>query len=395
MKKFLAIFPFILPLYVVRFSIGPIPTTLLEIFFAVWLIAYLFERGLKGLREGWNRLGEWRWPTMAWFAATLIAVFIAPSFVAALGLWRAFVLEPLVVFVMLADLVRDEETAKRIRDALFWTVIALAGIAVVQFFSGWGIPSPWNVAILDGRRATGPFPYPNALSLFVGPIGVWAFGRNTQHATRNIKSLEMWTWIASLVAMVLARSDGGLIAFAAVAVLSLLLDARSRRWMVGVLAAAVLLVAFLPMLRTPLWKLVSFQGWSGQVRVTMWRETVEMLKDRPMFGAGFGGYPIVFKPYHKATYIEIFQYPHNILLNLWSETGVLGIVVFGWIAWTWFRLGRRRGFAAVAPLVAILIHGLVDVPYFKNDLAMVFWLLVFLTTVVAEEKPISLPASTL
>lgn len=380
MKKFLLIFPFVLPLYVVRFRIGPVPTTLLEIFLIVWLVVYVKERGLNGFREGWNRLGEWRWPTIAWLIATLIAVFVAPSFVNALGLWRAFVLEPLIVFVMLADLVRDEATAKRIRDSLFMATIAVAAIAIAQFISGWWIPSPWSVAISEGRRATGPFPYPNALALFVGPIGALAFAM----WMRKKSTLLCLTWIASLVAIILARSDGGFIAFFIVASLALLIEKRTRRWTAGILVAVFLLIAFFPSIRTPVWKVVSFQGWSGQVRLTMWRETGEMLKDHPMFGAGLGGYPTVFKPYHKATYIEIFQYPHNILLNLWSETGVLGIIVFGWIVWTWFRLGRHRGFYAIAPLLAILIHGLVDVPYFKNDLAMVFWMVIFLTTIAPQ-----------
>ena len=38
--------------------------------------------------------------------------------------------------------------------------------------------------------------------------------------------------------------------------------------------------------------------------------------ERPLvFGAGFGGYPTVFDPYHKKRFIEIFQYPHTIVLT--------------------------------------------------------------------------------
>jgi len=29
-------------------------------------------------------------------------------------------------------------------------------------------------------------------------------------------------------------------------------------------------------------------------------------------------------------------------------------------------------------LVVIIVHGLVDVPYFKNDLSLLFWLIIFL-----------------
>ena len=133
---------------------------------------------------------------------------------------------------------------------------------------------------------------------------------------------------------------------------------------------------------------LTFNEWSGKVRLIIWRESWAMLKDHPVFGAGFGAYPEVIKPYHRATVIEIFQFPHNILLNLWSETGLLGIMAFAWILWTWIRLSthdaRRTTHSSLLPalaiVLAIVVHGLVDVPYFKNDLAMLFWILIALTT---------------
>jgi hypothetical protein len=32
----------------------------------------------------------------------------------------------------------------------------------------------------------------------------------------------------------------------------------------------------------------------------------------------------------------------------------------------------------LAAMTAILVHGLVDTPYFKNDLAMMFWLILII-----------------
>jgi O-antigen ligase len=308
----------------------------------------------------------------AWVAVTLLAVAIAPSLHAALGLWRAFVLEPVLWLLVACALQVDREALWK---QLSWVVWVLAGVAAFQFVSGWFIPSPWNVGILEGRRATGIFPFPNALALFVAPVGALAIARFLEKRTW----MDGVTVLASVLAVALAKSEGAGVALAAVAVVAGFASPKFRKWTalaVGLGCAALLLVA---PLRTKVVQEVTFKGWSGKVRLVIWEETVTMLKDRPFFGAGFGAYPTVIKPYHKATYLEIFQFPHNALLNIWSETGVLGLLVVLWLAVTWIKAGKDARMVALAPLLAIAVHGLVDVPYFKNDLAVLFWMLVWLT----------------
>ena len=40
----------------------------------------------------------------------------------------------------------------------------------------------------------------------------------------------------------------------------------------------------------------------------------------------------------------------------------------------------------LALLVIILAHGMFDTPFFKNDLAMIFWMIVAVVLVPADEK---------
>ena len=92
--------------------------------------------------------------------------------------------------------------------------------------------------------------------------------------------------------------------------------------------------------------------------------------------------------------VEVYLYPHNIFLNFWSELGLLGALLFIWIiikhSYSSLKLtiayGREKkpekylALGLLAAMVAIIIHGLVDVPYFKNDLSVLFWLIVASTT---------------
>lgn len=235
-------------------------------------------------------------------------------------------------------------------------------------------------AIGAGRRATGPFPFPNALALLTAPIGAYAFARFVRSPA---SALSLLTFGAALLSALVARSDGAALALVGVATLLLLVEKRFRLIGAGLILAGVLALAALPALRAEVWQEVSFQSWSGRVRVWMWDETLQMLRDRPITGAGMGGYPTVVAPYHGHDFIEIFQYPHSLVLNFWTETGLLGLIAFIWILFLWLREARLSGkeywYASLAIVGALFIHGLVDVPYFKNDLAIVFWMLLFLS----------------
>jgi O-antigen ligase len=138
-----------------------------------------------------------------------------------------------------------------------------------------------------------------------------------------------------------------------------------------------------------------FQDYSGGLRVDMWGEAVELISDHPILGTGLSSYRAQIHRYRIDKWIEIYQYPHNILLNFWIEIGVLGVLGFVLIFYWVFKIIipplSKGGLGGVlkglfATFTIILIHGIVDVPYFKNDLAVLFWLLVTLVIINSTQK---------
>lgn len=411
-RSWLRLLAFGLPLlsitYLVRFRVAGLPSTLLEVLLFVFVIGVLVVTKRAGLARAHQVLQAWRWPIVAWVLTTVLAVVVSPSLWTGLGLWRAYVLEPLLVLIALCALLDQPGDRKRMEQGMMIAAIGASVWAAVGFLGNWGIPHPWNVSIAAGRRAVGPFGFPNAVALFVTPIGALVAARLAllfkERSAWSVRILPLFTLVSILVALVLAKSDGGMLALGFVIMLSLL-GLRWGRWLVvvGAVLGGIGLAA-LPTVRHALIQEATFQGWSGKVRLFMWRETWAMLKDHWFFGAGFGGYPKVFDAYHKARFIEIFQYPHTILFNFWSETGLLGVFAFVGIMVTWLKDAVRSAAARaitqsksnylpvlvlVAPLVAIFVHGLVDVPYFKNDLALLFWIFVWLV-ITSRQEPLKL-----
>ncbi|MFA4954615.1 MAG: O-antigen ligase family protein [Patescibacteria group bacterium] len=392
-RRAVLLFPLFLPVYLLRAKYFGLPTTLLEMLWAATLLAALLRLKSAPWHLARERLKAWLPPLILWCSASAIGVAIAPDQIAALGLWRAYFLEPVLFFILLVGVLQDKTDRAWIIRCLILDACLIAAWCAVQFLTGYGIPHPWDTASLLTRRATGPFPYPNAVSLFVAPIAALCAGllMKSKVESRKLKVYDsifhipysiFTSWLGFLSATsatLLAKSVGGFLGILAATFLTLMARTKTRFYAVAALILAVIVILAVPQIRVPVVSTLSFKHWSGKVRLIMWGETWNMLKDRPLFGAGLGAYPAVFKPYHKATFIEIFQYPHNIILNLWSELGLLGIAAFIWLAVVWLKTARRAGLVFALPLVAILVQGLVDVPYFKNDLAIMFWIFAALT----------------
>ena len=47
-----------------------------------------------------------------------------------------------------------------------------------------------------------------------------------------------------------------------------------------------------------------------------------------------------------------------------------------------FEMAKKR----IGAIIVIVVHGLVDVPYFKNDLAVMFWLFLAMVSIIKLEE---------
>lgn len=381
----LALLAAVLPSYLLRGSLAGIPFTWLEVFslilIAVWIWKGEAKRALEIPRP-------WLFASAALLFAAVVATFVAPDTRAALGILKAYFIEPITLFLVAVTTLKTTKDIRRVLAGLLAGAAACSLFAIFQCLTGLGLPIPWDAEL----RATGPFPYPNALALYAGPIAVLGAWESVR-VFRADGARRAWPWIVgtllAITGVVLAQSEAGIGALAIVLFLSALGLPKIRRFALGAAVLGLVALLAVPSLQSFVIQKATLNDYSGTVRRSQWTETWAMLKDRPVFGAGLDGYPSALVRYHGRTDLEIFQYPHTILFNVWSELGLLGIIaVLGLAAITgktartaWKGRAHADPFlalAASAALVQMIIHGLVDVPYFKNDLATLTWLILAL-----------------
>ncbi len=380
----LCIFFFLLPTYLIRFDIGPLPTTLLEVMLGIivliWLIKYnrqIILRLREKILENYNY--TLIFAISLFLLAATISIFTSNNLASALGEWKAFYIEPILLFLVLITTLEDKKKYKHIIFALTLSGIITSILAIYQHFTGWLVPWDfWQNG--ETYRVTAWYGFPNGVGLFLSPLVLLNL--------LLINKKDRRTWITPIIfiplgilATIFAKSTGGLIGIIGGFGLLLLLYKKTRLWTIGLGTIAIITLFTCPLL-SGIKDEVLLQDRSGQIRISMWGEATEFLNDNPITGAGLRSYQEKIKPYHTTMNgegIEIFHHPHNIFLTMWANLGILGLIGFVWILTWYFRGGltnlNPQTKILLAVMAVIIITGLVDSPYIKNDLSILFWLL--------------------
>jgi len=416
-----------LPAYLIRFKVYGLPLTLLEtmilISFAVWFIKSFLPH-LKSLIK--NRQARIPYPFSVEIILLLIIAFVSAGVSgfsdSALGIFKAYFFEPVLLFILILNVFKTRRDCLKILGALLISAALISLIAIYQKVTGQFIfNSFWAEA--ETRRVVSLYGYPNAVGLYLAPLVMIFLGWLLYLPKRTLLSgaFEKISIIATIIfsglAVYFAHSRGALIGLGAALLIFILLAERKKRKSIlitlGILALLVLIV---PTSRNYLQTKLQFKDLSSEIRRQQWKETLLMLNNGKIIsGAGLSNYQTAVKPYHqeglffnsdnlsnfseqlrasstlRTKYwqpVEIYMYPHNIFLNFWSELGLFGLLLFIWIIVKYFyicfrliiiygRENKKERYLIVGLLGAMivtLVHGLVDAPYFKNDLAALFFI---------------------
>ncbi|HLB76836.1 MAG TPA: O-antigen ligase family protein, partial [Candidatus Dormibacteraeota bacterium] len=373
------------PAYVKRFHFGFYPTTVLEIAILLTVVVFAIETWRQRTQVEWK--SPFTLPAILFLVAGVISILVAPQPVKALGLFRAYLVEPIALFVVISTVVTSRRRAMLVLGGL-----AIAGVVVA-------VPNAFVVLQaarhhtlnLAGAPPVVIYTTQNAVALFCVPLIAVAASLALYARDRRERLISVAVLLVTGAGTLLSFSRAG---YLALAVLALLLAAtHPRRW---ILVPAVLIVGVavsrIPPVASRLGHEVDFADPNNSLaeRYQLWKATLRMLRDHPVFGSGLSGFADTIAPYRQAdVFRERLIYPHNIVLNFWTETGLLGLAAFAWIlgagltvtwrAWRTARVDWRPiELGIFLALVAIIVHGLVDVPYWKNDLSTEFWVLIAL-----------------
>ncbi len=444
----LFLFFLLLPTYLIRFPLFGVPTTLLEvmfwILFGVWALSRityhishseqtkekLLLRVTRYVKNTYTKQPLLFTSIILFLLGATISIFTSINIRTALGEWKAFYVEPVILFLLLVTTIKDRgqniedsETRPHLLYSILYilTPLLLCGLitsllAIYQHFTGWYVP----YAFWENRatyRVTAWYGFPNGVGLFLAPLVPLAIGMIISfiHETKSsiikrsynhiiITTISLLYIPCSILAILFAKSTGALIGIAA-SIGFLLLLYKKTRWLTLAVGIVGIVSLFSVSSLKPIRDEIFFQDRSGQIRLAIYDETIQLLKDRPIFGAGIASYDERIAPYHgrvNGESIEIFHHPHNIFLTMWVNIGLIGLIGFlGIIVWCFkrsYEVMMLRSYEEktnyqlpithylLTPMIVLLTSGLVDSPYIKNDLAFLFWAIISIIYSMSYKK---------
>ncbi len=389
--KLLLISPFIFPLYLLRFQVYGIPFTVLEVFcyilFAIWLIGVVLRR----LPINFQRPLNYYWITVfVLFAGATIGMLTAPHYISlpngeildaqrtALGVWKGWVIAPMLYFAVFTQTITSQLELKKL---LRYFVYSGALVALICY--GFGI---LNSGFTYDLRLSGFYESANYLSLYLVPpllLSIYfLFQRKGKPGKKEYLNLSSLVIMAH--ALFFTQSYSAIIGiFGAIGlyVLYLILwkTKRKKAAITGfILLTLTFAVIVITQINTPKFK--QFLDWenrsSTSVRLEVYEISWSLINEEPLTGIGPGLFQAEYQTRGQKNLGHIplewnIPHPHNIFFAFWLNAGLLGLVaLFSFL----FFVHKRFTYPLIA-FWGIIIHGIFDTPFWKNDLSMIFWLI--------------------
>lgn len=372
LKNLIYLIVFFLPVYLIRFNFLGVPTNALEILIlTMFLIWVLEKKNWPDIKEKFLSYGGYIIFTGLIFMGLIISVLANGNYRIDLGVIKGWFFIS-ILFLIVASSILGQDKIKNVFKTLYFSAFFTSSMALIYLFLGQ--------LTYDGRLEAF-FNSPNYLAMYLAP-GVIIGAIN-----RKILKLKSNLFLFSLAVILIAFWETFSYAawIAAASSIILVFIFKKEFYFKKISLVGLLVVLFILQLNTVKFNnLFNLNRRSSLAsRVMIWKASEKILRDNWVLGIGPGNFQEKYLEYQKyfPPYLEwAVPHPHNLYLAFWLYSGVIGLIGFLGLVFLWFKEAfkkRRKDeliYLAFGIMFYILIHGLVDTTYFKNDLAVIFWL---------------------
>lgn len=255
--------------------------------------------------------------------------------------------------------------------------IGISFLAIYQYYFGFQnlanyiaaeeITNPFVLDYISQKRVFYPFITPNALGGYLAMIIPLVL------TSKN----RFWLAAPLFFALLLTKSIGALLSLFAALTLYLYLQDKLKKRNVFILLGFLTVIGLVFIARAHLEGKHLQPLFSTGMRLSYWQDTLAIIKTHFFTGVGLGNFNLIFS-----------RYSHNSYLQIWAETGILGIISFLCLITAILKSSlktlkespdKTRIAGLICASCAFLFHNLIDFSFFLPEISLIWWVILGLS----------------
>lgn len=395
LQNFLILTIFCTPLYLIKVSIFGLPSNVFEIL-ALLGIAFIF---IKEKQIIFKKIFNLPPSLLLSSALILIGVLLSILFnnnqLVGFGIFKGWFLIPMFFSFALYTKTKTSTDIENIFKAIYFSSVFVGLIATIYRLLG--------IMTYD-NRLTAFYSSPNYLAMYLAPgvfFGLYfLFKEYLQHKASKQTVFYLLTLLSVLIPLYSTYSYGAWIAILFSLFITVLILKPPKKQFIAIMIFLFLFLLILLISQVGTKKFSDVLNVPGRSsfasRMMIWKASALLIKQNPTIGIGAGNF--------QNSYLTVQSYfpfylewavpqPHNIFLAFWLQAGALGLIGFIGLMFFIFNtlykaIKNKKNAALAAPLFGFflytLLHGMLDTTYWKNDLALLFWICIFVAVFISN-----------
>ncbi|MEA3322777.1 MAG: O-antigen ligase family protein [Patescibacteria group bacterium] len=242
-----------------------------------------------------------------------------------------------------------------------------------------------NTTTFDGRLQA-YFLSPNHLAMFIAPLIFFVVAYLITTQTLFIKIISFLTLLLASTTLFFTYSFSTLFAllFSGLLITVILIKQKILLFLtITLIITSLFFVGYQKIIHSNTdWQRNSFTS-----RLMIWDSALLHIQNNIALSSGIDNFQQdylstqrYFEPYLEWS----APTPHNLLLTLWISGGFFSVLFFCLLCARWLYLSIRTYYKTkntvillyIAALLTILLSSILDTPYWKNDLSIIFWIII-------------------
>lgn len=360
---------FLIPTYLIKFSTFGIPTNVLEILIYLTFISFILEKQPINWKEFYENYKIYIFSIALIFIGLIFSTLINKNYQAGFGIIKGWFFDPILFSFVLFHTIKEKEEVEKIFKILYFSAFTVGLAALEYFFYGH--------LTYDGRLQAF-YNSPNYLAMFLAPsifIGLYLFKIRNHIMIFSLFLISFIiyltysyvTWISIILSLI---------------VVNFITKKLNKKFIL--ISLFIFFLSFLTQINNSKLKDIFSERSSLNSRIMIWKSSALILKDNFVFGIGPGNFQFKYLEYQKyfPPYLEwAVPQPHNLYLAFWLQGGIVGFFGFILLIFYWLKETAKKAKNSLISavllgiMIYILLHGILDTTYWKNDLSLIFWII--------------------